>query len=154
MPSPPLRATAARGAGAGGKLARQRHGCGTGRGPLDEWITYTNEYGVHEYDSTFYYWNDLNGLFPAVAYAPSHALRAKFTAVADFLFADMAANYFVPSKTLAGPHSRDYNFLTGRFYMVRSVWGSGILAVTATYLDGAEARGRAAKQEIMRGWSS
>ena len=111
-----------------------------GEALLDQWLNFTHDNAnvfIHEYASTFYFWNDLNALLPAAQYyhtsesRPTNRLRA----VADQVFAHMSASYFPPTATMTGPHSRDYNFLDGKFYIVRGVWGTGIMGFTTVFLD-------------------
>lgn len=82
---------------------------------LDQWMNYTARFGLHEYESTDYFWNDLNAMLPSAQHAPTKRLRLKFAAVADYLFALIAVHFFPPTNALAGAHSRDYTFLNGRF---------------------------------------
>ena len=40
--------------------------------------------------------------------------RAQFKAALDYLWGELAANFFTPASALSGPHSRDYDFLLGQ----------------------------------------
>eukprot|EP01052_Picozoa_sp_SAG31_P011925 SAG31_NODE_687_length_12813_cov_2.597216_7_plen_708_part_00 len=107
---------------------------------LDHWLNYTHDNNgvlIHEYASTFYFWNDLNALMPASQYYRTSSSRPtnRLLAVTDQLFAHLSAGYFPPTRTMTGPHSRDYAFLDGKFYIVRGVWGAGIMGITMAFLD-------------------
>ncbi len=79
---------------------------------LDEWIDYTRKTGIHEFDSPTYYNCDLNCLYQGYVYAKAPGAREKFKAIIDYFWMDIAGNYFAPRQALAGPHSRNYNFIS------------------------------------------
>jgi hypothetical protein len=111
-----------------------------GEALLDTWLNFTHDNDgvfIHEYESTFYFWNDINALMPAAQYYRTSASRPinRLRAVTDQLVAHMAASYFPPTRTMTGPHSRDYAFLDGKFYIIRSVWGSGIMGAALAFFD-------------------
>jgi hypothetical protein len=78
---------------------------------LDNWIDYTTANGIHEFDSPTYYCTTLNSLGLGYRYAAQSETRAKFKAILDYFWKDIAANYFAGARRLSGPHSRDYDFL-------------------------------------------
>jgi hypothetical protein len=80
---------------------------------LDEWMEYTQANGIHEFDSPTYYSVDLNSLNMGFRFAARPEARAKFKAILDYFWTDIAANYFPGRQDLAGAHSRDYDFLQG-----------------------------------------
>src|SRR5262249_14196076 len=55
----------------------------------------------------------------------------------DYVWADMAANFFPARGTLSGPHARDYEFLTGdgavESYLYLEGWRSEVPADTSEY---------------------
>eukprot|EP00935_MAST-01C_sp_MAST-1C-sp1_P002086 g2086.t1 len=107
---------------------------------LSQWLNFAEDNGgvfIHEYSSTFYFWNDFNGLLPAAQYfnAAFPGRTNRLQAVLDQLFAHLSSAYFPATRTMTGPHSRDYNFLTGKFGMIRGVWGSGVMGMTLAFLD-------------------
>ena len=55
-----------------------------GRRQLDDWIDYTRQAGIHEFDSPTYYSVDLNSLFMGYLYAGDAKLRAKFKSILDY----------------------------------------------------------------------
>jgi len=87
-----------------------------GRQQWAAWQDYTAHNGIHEFDSPTYYGVDLADLTLAYRYITDPALHAQIVAVLDYYFKDIASNFYLPAERLAGPHSRDYNFLNG--------WGS------------------------------
>ena len=97
---------------------------------LQEWLTYASSAGNHEFDSPTYYWVQMNALgLGCMSERRRHLLRPKAsTTMCDILehvWADVSANFFSPTETLSGPHSRDYDFL----------FGHGALQVL-TYING------------------
>jgi hypothetical protein len=84
-----------------------------GRRMLDEWIGYTRQNGIHEFDSPTYYAVDLNSLVEGRRYAADAEDRQKFQVILDYFWTDIAANFFASGGKMGGPYSRDYAFLTG-----------------------------------------
>ncbi|MBV9864847.1 MAG: hypothetical protein JO316_05825 [Abitibacteriaceae bacterium] len=78
---------------------------------FDQWLAYTRQNGIHEFDSPTYYGVDLNCLGLGYRYAARPEAHAKFRAALDYFWSDIAANFFAPNGSLAGPHSRNYDFL-------------------------------------------
>jgi hypothetical protein len=99
-----------------------------GRRQLDEWVEYTRQAGVHEFDSPTYYSVDLNSLYMGYLYSTDPQLRSRFKSILDYFWTDMCGNFFPGRDKVAGPYSRDYDFLTGH----------GGLQIQ-TYLDGLSA---------------
>lgn len=85
-----------------------------GEKSLDEWLDFTRRHGIAEYDSPTYYKVDSDDLLYGFLYAEKPETRQKLAAALDYLWTDIAANYFPGQESLSGPHSRDYDFLTGR----------------------------------------
>jgi hypothetical protein len=82
-----------------------------GNHQLDNWIEYTSANGIHEFDSPTYYCTTLNSLGLGYRYATQAETKAKFKAILDYFWKDIAANYFAGAQRLSGAHSRDYDFL-------------------------------------------
>ncbi len=80
---------------------------------LDQWIEYTRQAGIHEFDSPTYYSVDLDSLMMGYRFSQRAEFRAKCKAILDYFWTDMAVNYFPGRQDLAGAHSRDYDFLAG-----------------------------------------
>jgi hypothetical protein len=93
---------------------------------LDEWIAYTEQNGIHEFDSPTYYSVDLNSLNMGYRFAKRPETRAKFQAILEYFWTDIAANYFAGRQDLAGAHSRDYDFLTGSGRLLLHAWLDGL----------------------------
>ena len=80
---------------------------------LDRWMAHTREAGIGEFDSPNYYAVNLNSLLMGRLYAARADGREKFRRILDFVWSDIAANFFAGRGTLSGPHSRGYEFLSG-----------------------------------------
>jgi hypothetical protein len=87
---------------------------------LDTWIEYTQQNGIHEFNSPTYYACDLNSLVEGLRYAASAEDRRKFEWALDYFWTDIAASYMKGAQRMVGPYSRDYDFLRGRGGM--DVW--------------------------------
>ena len=81
---------------------------------LDTWLDYTGKAGIHEFDSPTYNAVVLNSLYVGFQYSASADVRAKYRKALDYLWTDLAANYFAGGRKIAGAHSRDYDFLYGQ----------------------------------------
>jgi len=85
-----------------------------GLAQLEEWINYTRQNGIHEFDSPTYYATCLNSLVAGFCHVKEPELRAKFKAILDYFWEDIAANHNAAMpRALAGACSRDYDFLRG-----------------------------------------
>jgi hypothetical protein len=80
---------------------------------IDEWIAFTKKNGICEFDSPTYYGTDLNSLTIGRHYVASETDKQKLTTILNYFWTDITANYFAPAERLAGPYSRDYDFLLG-----------------------------------------
>ena len=78
---------------------------------LDRWLSLTRAGNITEYNSTTYYGADLDALNLGYLYTINPEVRTKLKAIMDFLWTDVAANWFTGRNTLSGPHSRSYDFL-------------------------------------------
>jgi len=76
------------------------------------WMELKNN-GIHEYDSPFYTAADLQSLLMGYDNASWSPGKAWFKTALDYIWTDLAANYFSPRGSLSGPHSRDYDFPYG-----------------------------------------
>jgi len=89
------------------------------------WLRHVSTFGIHEYDSPTYYGVDLKALEIAYSNTLDPALRKTLKLSLDYLWTDIAANYFPGRMSLSGPHSRDYDFLTGRGSVGMNLWIEG-----------------------------
>jgi hypothetical protein len=80
---------------------------------LDAWLDDTRHHGIHEFDSPTYYSTDLASLVEGRRYATLRQTRNKFEVALDYFWTDIAASFFPPGQRMAGPYSRDYDFLSG-----------------------------------------
>ncbi|MBE3099211.1 MAG: hypothetical protein IMZ44_19010 [Planctomycetes bacterium] len=92
---------------------------------LDRILANTLANGVCEYDSPTYYGVDLDCLLMMEAFMKRDDGRRKVRALLDLFWTDVALNFFVPSQRLAGPHSRDYDYLRGRGIIENHLWAAG-----------------------------
>jgi len=83
------------------------------RAQLDRWIDFTRKNGITEYDSSTYTAVQLGCLQTAYNLTKQADLKPKLKAFLDYIWSDLAANYFASSETLSGPQSRCYSFLSG-----------------------------------------
>jgi hypothetical protein len=97
-----------------------------GRKQFDEWVDYTRHAGIHEFDSPTYYSVDLNSLYMGYLYSTDPQLRARFKSALDYFWTDMCANFFSGRDKVAGPYSRDYDFLTGHGGLQIQTWLDGL----------------------------
>lgn len=78
-----------------------------------DWLSYTKQWGIREYNSPVYYGIDLGALMMAHSYIDDDALRPEFIWPLNLFWWDMAANFFPARESLSGSHSRDYDFIRG-----------------------------------------
>jgi hypothetical protein len=99
-----------------GEASKDPKAASEGYAMLEEWIAYTRQYGISEYASSAYYAVDLHCLGLGYLFAARPKAKARFKACLDYLWTDISA-HFLPGRsngaTMAGPHSRDYDFLGG-----------------------------------------
>ena len=88
----------------------------TGRRLWDEWLAYTRSDGLREYTSPTYYGVTLDSLGLIHRHAPDETIRREAEGALTLVWSSMAANWFAAAERLAGPHSRDYDYLFGRGY--------------------------------------
>ena len=84
--------------------------------------------GITEYGSPTYYGVDLDCLVLIEAFCTREQGRRQARALLELFWTDIALNYFPPSQRLAGPHSRDYDYMRGRGIIENHLWMAGWLA--------------------------
>ncbi len=99
---------------------------------LDRWLMATWESGLREYASPTYYGVDVECLGLIVRHVASASARAKAEAALTLFWTDIAANWFAPGMRLGGPHSRDYDSLTGHGYLDNYIALAGWIPTDAT----------------------
>ena len=92
---------------------------------LDRVYANTLANGICEYDSPTYYGTDLDSLVLLDAFMKRQDGRKKVRALLDLFWTDIAMNFFAPSQRLAGPHSRDYDYVRGRGILENHLWAAG-----------------------------
>ncbi|MBO7683482.1 MAG: hypothetical protein J6T51_02010 [Kiritimatiellae bacterium] len=70
-------------------------------------------FGVHEYSSTGYTAVDIDALHLLHAHVRDPGVRDRAERLLKFFWTDLCASVFAPAGRLAGPHSRDYDYLYG-----------------------------------------
>jgi hypothetical protein len=85
----------------------------SGYAMFDEWLRRVRQVGVREYLSPTYYAVDFECLGAIARHAQNPAARAKVALALEYLWTDVAANWFTPAGRLGGAHSRDYDYVTG-----------------------------------------
>jgi len=80
---------------------------------LDAFVMHTWEHGISEYASPCYYGVDLDCLLLIERFSRKERTRRQAQALLELFWTDVAAHVFPASGRLAGPHSRDYNYLFG-----------------------------------------
>ncbi len=103
-----------------------------GYGRLDRVFHYTCQAGFHEFVSPTYTGVDLDGLGMIAEFCQQEKGRSQARALREFLWTDIAANWFPPSQRLAGAHSRTYDFLRGLGYLDVQLMLNGWLHGPAT----------------------
>jgi hypothetical protein len=93
---------------------------------LDSWLARVKEVGIHEYASPTYYSPDLESLGSGIVCVRDAETKTKLRRALDLLWTDIAASAFAPRRSLAGAHSRDYDFVHGRGGLDVSLWLEGI----------------------------
>lgn len=95
------------------------------RSQWKQWTDYTRDHGIHEFNSPTYYATDLADLTYGHLYIHDPAMHAGIVAAEDLLWLDIASMYLPVSQHLAGAHSRDYQFLTGRGSLEMNLYMEG-----------------------------
>jgi hypothetical protein len=80
---------------------------------LKEWILYTYKNGFCEYLSPTYYAVDIENLSLIYNFTKNSEAKKIAGAALEYIWSDVASNWYEPSKRLGGTHSRDYDRLYG-----------------------------------------
>ncbi|MBS1208132.1 MAG: hypothetical protein H6R19_530 [Proteobacteria bacterium] len=78
---------------------------------LADWLAYTQRTGINEYLSPSYYDVDLESLALICNLSRNAEARRLARAALDWIWHDIALNWYAPGERLGGTHSRDYNRL-------------------------------------------
>lgn len=85
-----------------------------GKDYFGEWLNFTRAFGIREYGSPVYYAVDIEALYLCYQYSEDELVKADAKSALDFLWLDIAANYFPARGSLSGSHSRDPDLIDGR----------------------------------------
>jgi hypothetical protein len=118
-----------------GEAVKDASAADLGYAQLREWVDYTNRAGVQEFLSPTYYSVDLNSLMMGYLYGSRKGAREQFREILDYFWTDIAANFFPARGDLAGPHSRDYDFLMGDGGLLLQMALDGLRPMYAPALD-------------------
>jgi hypothetical protein len=97
---------------------------------LDRICLYMAQGGTHEYCSPTYYGVDLDDLALIEAFCKRESGRAQARALLEFLWTDIALNWFPPAQKLGGARSRDYDYLRGLGFLDQQMMANGWLPQT------------------------
>ncbi len=99
---------------------------------LREWVVYTYRNGLCEFLSPTYYAVDIENL-SLIYHLSKHAESREIAAKAlEYLWTDIAVNWYEPSQRLGGTHSRDYDRLYGHNAVDQLVERAGWSDIEAT----------------------
>lgn len=82
-----------------------------GKAALEEWLRFTRENGVTEYDSAVYTGVQLAVLHTLDNTVRDPGIKALADVALEYLWTDAAANYFPGAQAMSGSSSRTYSFL-------------------------------------------
>jgi hypothetical protein len=97
---------------------------------LDRICLYMAQGGTHEYCSPTYYGVDLDDLVLIEAFCKRESGLAQARALLEFLWTDIALNWFPPARKLGGARSRDYDYVSGLGFLDQQLMANGWLPVT------------------------
>lgn len=98
-----------------------------GRTAWGDWLAHTARHGITEYSSPTYYGTDLDSLGLIARYADDDGIRREAATALALVWTSIAADWFEPAERLAGPHSRDYDYLFGLGYLDEHLHAAGWL---------------------------
>jgi hypothetical protein len=79
---------------------------------MDQWIQFTRENGISEFDSSVYSGVQTNVVHDLYSNVQDPAIKAKVKVILDYLWTDFSANFFAPRQEICGPSSRTYSFVS------------------------------------------
>lgn len=97
---------------------------------LNWFYLYTIQCGLREYTSPSYYGVDYEGLAAIYSHTSSAKAKAQANALLEYLWTDIAANWFDPAKRLSGARSRQVgSFMQGAGALDVFLWYKGFLYI-------------------------
>jgi hypothetical protein len=106
-----------------------------GKKQWQEWREYTRQNGIFEFNSPTYCATDLADLNYGGLYVKDPVIHAQIVEAEALFWKDIASNYFAGVDHLAGAHSRDYQFLTGRGSLDMNLYIEGLHSPSDTYFE-------------------
>jgi hypothetical protein len=97
-----------------------------GKKQWQEWREYTRQNGIFEFNSPTYCATDLADLNYGGLYVKDPVIHAQIVEAEALFWKDIASHYFAGVDHLAGAHSRDYQFLTGRGSLDMNLYMEGL----------------------------
>ena len=104
-----------------------------GESRLDLFIKTLYEEGTHEYVSPTYYGVDVDSLLLLETLAQKEETRAVARTLLTFFWNDIALNWFAPAQSLAGAHSRTYDYVYGHGELDQVMAACGWLPINAKH---------------------
>jgi hypothetical protein len=92
---------------------------------LAEWLRFTAQNGIVEYNSPNYYGPDIESLGLIARFALRPAGRAHAATALRLFWSDIAANWYAPAERLGGANSRCYQYLDGRGHLDNYLFAEG-----------------------------
>lgn len=84
----------------------------TGKALFEEWIAFTRKNGIPEFDSPVYSQTQIDVLYGLYHTVKDPVVKAKAKVALDYYWGEFSANFFPGSRSMSGPNSRSYNFLS------------------------------------------
>jgi hypothetical protein len=103
---------------------------------FDAWINHISKHGIAEYGAVVYYGIDLDVLALINRFSRNENSRLQAATAINFLWVDIAANWWNKGDRFGGVNSRSYDYLFGRGYLEAHTWPAGWLREKPT-LEGA-----------------
>jgi hypothetical protein len=97
-----------------------------GKQMLTNWLAFVKENGITEYDSPTYASIVLNCLTPAHDRSNDADAKQLLKTCLDFVWADLAANYFSGQQTICGAQSRNYSFTSSINILCNNYYVEGL----------------------------
>lgn len=96
-----------------------------GAARLDRIVLHLADAGLHEYVSPTYYGVDLDDVMLIATFSSNERARSQARALWEFVWTDIALNWFPAAGKLAGARSRDYDYLRGLGYLDQQLLANG-----------------------------
>lgn len=94
---------------------------------LDDWLAFTAQNGIGEYNAVTYYGTDLDSLCMIAKYAERPEGRAAAERAMRYLWTNAAAVWWSAGDRIGGANARSYDYLYGHGYFEAFTWTAGWL---------------------------